>query len=156
MQFGIVGVPPHKATAPSCGALSGTGAGNTWARYRDAHRRLPRDARPHRYPQQRDRLSSCAKVPQRHGCVYDDVDAIAAAAAYLHDLGAGPHLDDRAWRAAQRYNGAAGYADAVLARARAWEAQAADDLTLTDPITVPERASAPTASPARPRTRPPR
>ena len=85
----------------------------------------------------RDHLPACANVPRHDGCVYDDVDAIAAAAAYLHDLGAGPELDDRAWRAAQRYNGAAAYADAVLARARAWEAQLADDLTLTDPATVP-------------------
>jgi hypothetical protein len=137
MQFGIVGVPPYNATAPSCGALTGTGAGNTWARYRDAFRRLPQNARPARYPQMRDRLASCANVPNQHGCVYDDVDAIVAAAAYLHDLGAGPQLDDRAWHAARRYNGAAAYADAVLARARAWEAQLADDLTLTDPITIP-------------------
>ena len=36
MQFGIVGVPPYRATAPDCGALTGTGADNTWARYRDA------------------------------------------------------------------------------------------------------------------------
>ena len=137
MQFGIVGVPPYNATAPSCGALSGTGAGNAWARYRDASRRLPEGTRPARYPQMRDRLASCANVPKYDGCVYDDVDAIAAAAAYLHDLGAGPELDDRAWHAARRYNGAAAYADAVLARARAWEAQLADDLTLTDPITIP-------------------
>ncbi|HEX8086577.1 MAG TPA: hypothetical protein VF529_19980 [Solirubrobacteraceae bacterium] len=137
MQFGIVGVSPYNATAPTCGALTGTGAGNTWLRYRDAFRRLPKHARPKRYPQMRDRLESCANVPKNHGCIYDDVDAIAAAAAYLHDLGAGPELDDLAWRAAQRYNGAAAYADAVLARARAWEAQLADDLTLTDPITVP-------------------
>ena len=137
MQFGIVGVPPYNANAPSCGALTGTGAGNSWLRYRDAFRRLPNNARPSHYPQMRERLVSCGRVPPSHGCVYDDIDAIAAAAAYLHDLGAGPELDDRAWRAAQRYNGSAAYADAVLARARAWEAQVADDLTLTDPITVP-------------------
>jgi hypothetical protein len=137
MQFGIVGVPPYNATAPNCGALTGTGAGNGWLRYRDAFRRLPKKARPRRYPQMRSRLVSCKKVPPSQGCVYDDVDAIAGAAAYLHDLGAGPDLDDRAWRAAQRYNGSAAYADAVLARARAWEAQAGDDLTLSDPITVP-------------------
>lgn len=137
MQFGIVGVAPYNATAPSCGALTGTGAGATWARYRDAHRRLPSTARPRRYPQMRSRLPDCSRVPANQGCVYDDVDAIAAAAAYLHDLGARRELDARAGRAAQRYNGAAVYADAVLARARLWQAQLADDLTLTDPATVP-------------------
>jgi hypothetical protein len=137
MQFGIVDVSPYNGTAPSCGALTGTGAGNTWLRYRDAFRRLPKNVRPRRYPQMRARLPSCAKVPKRHGCVYDDVDAIAAAAAYLHDLGAGRRLDDRAWHAARRYNGAAAYADAVLARARAWEAELANDLTLTEPATTP-------------------
>ena len=136
MQFGIVGVAPYNATAPGCGALTGTGAGDTWAQYRDAFRRLPQDARPDRYPQMRHRLPSCAAIPPNQGCVYDDVDAIAAAAAYLHDLGAGPELDERAWNAARRYNGAAAYADAVLARARAWEAELADDLALTDPITI--------------------
>jgi hypothetical protein len=136
MQFGVVGVQPYRGTAPSCGALTGGGAGATWRAYRDAHRRLPRTARPARYPQMRDRLPACRSVAA-HGCVYDDVDAIAAAASYLRRLGAGPALDGRAWRAAQRYNGAAAYADAVLARARAWEAEALDDLTLTDPLTIP-------------------
>jgi hypothetical protein len=137
MQFGIVGVAPYRGTAPSCGALTGTGAGNIWRRYRDAHRRLPRRARPNDYPQMRSQLRGCARVPARHGCVYDDVDAIAAAAAYLHDLGAGPVLDRRAWRAAQRYNGAAAYADAVMSSARRWEAMAVDDFALTDAPTVP-------------------
>ena len=130
MQFGIVGVPPYRATAPSCGALTGTGAGNAWARYRNAFRRID-VARANSKPR------SCARVPENEGCVYDDVDAVSAGASYLHDLGAGPALDDRAWRAAQRYNGAAAYADAVLARARAWEATAADDLTLTEPPLTP-------------------
>lgn len=131
MQFGVVGVEPYNATAPSCGALTGTGAGGIWRRYRTAHTRLQDGTRPTRSP------PACAPIADGHGCVYDDRDAIAAAAAYLRDLGAGPQLDERAWRAAQRYNGAAVYADAVLARARAWEAQAADDLTLTDPTTIP-------------------
>lgn len=98
--------PGNRATAPSCGALTGTGAGNAWARYRNAHRRVA-VARPDSKP------TSCARVPADQGCLYDEVDAISAAASYLHDLGAGPSLDDRAWRAAQRYNGAAAYADAV-------------------------------------------
>lgn len=137
MQFGIVGVDPYRGTAPSCGALTGSGAGATWRAYRGAHRRLPASVRPSRYPQMRRRLPACRDVAASHGCVYDDVDAIAAAAGYLSDLGAGPDLDRRAWRAAQRYNGAAAYADAVLARARAWNSQALGDLTLTDPLTAP-------------------
>ena len=136
MQFGIVAVEPYGGTAPSCGSLTGSGAGATWRAYRDAHRRLPDRARPSRYPQMRSRLPGCRGVAPSHGCVYDDVDSIAAAAAYLHDLGARRALDDRAWRAAQHYNGAAAYADAVLARARAWNAGALDDLTLAEPLTT--------------------
>ena len=137
MQFGIVGVEPYAATAPSCGGLTGTGAGATWRAVRDAQRRLPAYARPDRYPQMRSRLAGCARVSAREGCVYDDVDAIAAAARYLHALGARGALDERAWQAARRYNGAAAYADAVLARARAWETDALDDFTLTEPALVP-------------------
>jgi len=134
MQFGIVGVSPYRASAPACGALTGSGAGGAWARYRRAARRL-RQARPVYYPLMRERLAGCAAVPATDGCVYDDVDAIAAAAAFLRDLGAGAALDDRAWQAARRYNGAAAYADAVLARARAWRAQALDDMALLDAAT---------------------
>ena len=132
MQFGIVGVPPYRATAPDCGALTGTGAGNTWARYRDARDNV--DFPP---GTNEDRPPACREVPPKHGCVYADADAIAAAAAYLHDLGAGPELDDRAWRAAQRYNGAAAYADAVLARARAWEAELNNGANLAAAPTTP-------------------
>jgi hypothetical protein len=135
MQFGVVAVAPYGGTAPRCGALTGSGAGNTWSRYRDAHRRL--EARPRSYPLRREDLPACTRVAPDDGCVYDDVDAIAAAAAYLHDLGAGPGLDGHAWQAARRYNGAAAYADAVLARARGWEALLADDLTLNDAPLVP-------------------
>lgn len=131
MQFGVVGVAPYGGTAPDCGALTGSGAGGTWGRYKRAHARLARADRPSASP------PACAPVKAPDGCVYDDYDAIAAGAAYLSDLGARAELDERAWRAAQRYNGAAAYADAVLARARAWEALATDDLTLTTPATTP-------------------
>ena len=63
-----------------------------------------------------------------HGCVYDDVDALAAAASYLHDLGAGPELDQRAWNAARAYNGAGVYADVVLAWAHQYDQQATSAL----------------------------
>lgn len=121
MQFGIVGVAPYHATAPDCGALTGTGAGNTWAHYAAAIRRLAADDRPTGYPLQRDHLAACKGVPRSTGCVYDDLDAITAAAAYLHDLGARTQLDQRAWQAARRYNGAPAYADTVLDRARGWQ-----------------------------------
>ncbi len=134
MQFGIVGVTPYNGTAPSCGALTGTGASGTWRAFRDAHRRLPAGARPARYPLMRTRLAGCRGVGEGTGCVYDDVDAIAAAAQYLHQLSARDELDRRAWEAARRYNGAAAYADAVLARARAWDA---DDVARADAPSVP-------------------
>jgi hypothetical protein len=130
MQFGIVGVSPYNGAAPDCGALTGTGAGGTWARYRNAVDRLDGSPTTSRRP-------SCARVRETDGCVYDDRDAIAAAAAYLHDLGARDELDERAWKAARSYNGAAVYADAVLTRARQWQAEHLDDLTLTDPQTTP-------------------
>jgi hypothetical protein len=129
MQFGIVDVAPYQATAPDCGALTGTGAGGVWATYRDARDRLPADLRT-----TVDRPPACRAVPATTGCVYADTDAVAAAASYLHDLGAGPELDDAAWQAARRYNGAPAYADAVMARACAWE---------TRPTTIP--TDAPTA-----------
>ena len=138
MQFGIVGVPPYRATAPSCGALTGTGAGGSWARYADAARRLPEGVRDASYPLSR-LLPSCAAVPPKVGCVYADADAIAAAAAYLHDLGARDELDGRAWEAARRYNGTAAYADLVLQRARIWQAQARHDL---DRLEAPSIAGA--------------
>jgi hypothetical protein len=117
MQFGIVGVEPYGATAPNCGALTGTGAGDTWRTYRDAVAQLDLAHLPSEH------LASCDDVAPPHGCVYRDADAIAAAASYLHDLGAGSDLDDHAWQAARAYNGAPAYADAVMARARAWATQ---------------------------------
>jgi hypothetical protein len=113
-QFGIVGVAPYRATVSACPGSPSVGAGGTWARYRDASRGL---ARPASYPQMAATLPGCRDVAP-HGCVYDDVDAIAAAAAYLHDLGAGRALDVRAWNAARAYNGAPAYADLVMEWAR--------------------------------------
>jgi hypothetical protein len=59
-----------------------------------------------------------------HPSIYDDFDAIMAAAWLLSSDGAGPALDDSAWWAAYDYygHGAAGvtYADQVLARAISW------------------------------------
>ena len=71
------------------------GAGGTWAAYRHAHRkaRLPR---PAAYP---------LRFEQPHPNVYDSYDAIYAAAAYLHALGAGPNIDQRTFQALLSYTG---------------------------------------------------
>jgi hypothetical protein len=83
----------------------------TWSRYRDAGVRA---RRPARYPH----------PTTRHPSVYDDYDAIMAAAALLRDSGAGRRLDASAWRAAYDYYGhdltGVSYANEVLARAIGW------------------------------------
>ncbi len=132
MQFGVVHLAPYNATAPACGALTGTGAGATWNKYKNAHDQLDLSADD---SANLDRPQSCDPVPAHVGCVYADLDAIAGAAEYLHDLGAGPALDDAAWHAAKSYNGGAEYADAVMARARVWESEAQDDVVPVDPTT---------------------
>lgn len=87
------------------------GIGSTWARYKNAGAAAKR---PATYPHQ----------TARHPSVYDDYDAIMAAAALLRDNGAGANLDASAWRAAYDYYGhdATGvdYADEVVARAIGW------------------------------------
>jgi hypothetical protein len=87
------------------------GTGSTWARYKNAGAAA---ARPASYPHE----------TLKHPSVYDDYDAIMAAAALLRDSGAGPNLDASAWRAAYDYYGhdATGvdYADEVVARAIGW------------------------------------
>lgn len=87
------------------------GSVSTWSRYRDAGARAQR---PASYPHQ----------TVRHPSVYDDFDAIMAAAALLRDAGAGRNLDASAWRAAYDYYGhdltGVSYANEVLARAIGW------------------------------------
>jgi hypothetical protein len=87
------------------------GTGSTWARYKDSGAAA---RRPASYPHQ----------TRKHPSVYDDFDAIMAAAALLRDNGAGANLDATAWRAAYDYYGhdATGvdYADEVVARAIGW------------------------------------
>jgi hypothetical protein len=60
----------------------------------------------------------------RHPSIYDDYDAIMAAAWLLYSDGAGAALDDSAWWAAYDYYGhdayGVQYADEVLARAIGW------------------------------------
>jgi hypothetical protein len=96
------------------------GSGGTWAAYRHASRRA-RLARPASYP---------GRVAAPHPSVYDSYDAIYAAAAYFHALGAGPRLDDRTYRALLSYAGtppaSIPYARHDLERARELERLAAE------------------------------
>src|SRR3954452_22618264 len=84
---------------------------STWARYKDAGAAA---TRPANYPHK----------TARHPSIYDDFDAIMAAAKLLRDSGAGRTLDASAWRAAYDYYGhdltGVSYANEVLARAIGW------------------------------------
>jgi hypothetical protein len=71
------------------------GSGGTWAAYRTAYRRA-RLARPASY---------AGRIASPHPSVYDSYDAIYAAAAYFHALGAGPQLDSRTYQALLSYTG---------------------------------------------------
>jgi hypothetical protein len=86
-------------------------SGSTWERYKGS---FARGARPASYPHQ----------TAKHPSIYDDYDAIMAAAALLRDSGAGKDLDASAWRAAYDYYGhdqtGVAYANDVLARAIGW------------------------------------
>ncbi len=85
---------------------------STWKLYRQAFRT---GERPKRYPHR----------TSFHPSVYDDFDAIMAAASLLGDSGASGSLDGGAWLAAYGYYGhdlfGVTYANQVLARAIAWE-----------------------------------
>jgi hypothetical protein len=87
------------------------GSDSTWALVSDSYRY---GARPASY----DHMTA------RHPSIYDDFDAIMAAAHLLSADGAGTALDGTAWNAAYDYYGhdATGvtYADQVLARAIGW------------------------------------
>jgi hypothetical protein len=90
------------------------GVGSTWERYEDSHRR---GRRPASYPH----------ATTTHPSVYDDFDAIMAAAGLLANQGAGIALDGTAWQAAYDYYGhdldGIAYADEVVARAIGWSQQ---------------------------------
>jgi hypothetical protein len=84
---------------------------STWKRYKAS---FARGTRPASYPHK----------TAKHPSIYDDYDAIMAAAALLRDSGAGKDLDASAWRAAYDYYGhdqtGVSYASEVLARAIGW------------------------------------
>ena len=85
---------------------------STWKLYRQAFRE---GRRPNRYPHR----------TRHHPSIYDDFDAIMAAAWLLSDSGAGRSLGGAAWWAAYSYYGhdlfGVTYASQVLARAVAWQ-----------------------------------
>jgi hypothetical protein len=100
---------------------------STWDRFAEAFRAAPRpDAYPH--------------VAQRHPSVYDDFDAMMAAARLLSHAGATRALDGGAWQAAYDYYGhdafGVSYADVVLARARNWAANGFSALSEPSPEAV--------------------
>jgi hypothetical protein len=94
------------------------GEGATWGAYRHAYRRA-RLPRPAAYP---------LRIERPHPNVYDSYDAIYAAALYFHELGAGPRLDARTFRALVSYKGSPPasipYARRDFERARELEALA--------------------------------
>jgi hypothetical protein len=89
----------------------GPGTPSTWEMVADSYRYAPR-------PTHYDHRTA------RHPSIYDDFDAIMAAAHLLSLDGAGYKLDDSAWWAAYDYYGhdsfGVTYADQVLARAIGW------------------------------------
>ena len=72
--------------------------------------------------------------------MYDDFDAMMAAARLLAHSGATRSLDGRAWQAAYDYYGhdafGVSYADVVLARARNWAANGFAALSEPSPAAV--------------------
>ena len=95
MQFNVTNGPP-----------------STWTTYRQAFRA---GDRPDHYPHR----------TRKHPSIYDDFDAIMAAASLLSANGAGPGLDSLAWTAAYDYYGhdlfGITYASQILARAVGWQ-----------------------------------
>ncbi len=87
------------------------GSGSTWSLVSDSYRYGPR-------PAAYDHMTA------QHPSIYDDFDAIMAAAHLLSADGAGYRLDGSAWSAAYDYYGhdptGVTYADQVLARAISW------------------------------------
>src|SRR3954463_139287 len=97
----------------------------TWERYADGFHSAPR---PASYPH----------PTTTHPSVYDDFDAIMAAARLLSARGAGARLDGSAWVAAYDYYGhdltGVAYADEVLARAIGWSQRGFTINQQVDPV----------------------
>ena len=103
-----------------------------WQRFGHAFERAPR---PESYPH----------ATAKHPSVYDDFDAVMAAASLLHANGATEALDGTAWRAAYSYYGydadGIDYANQVLARAVTWSRTGFDPQTAPDAALVAEYES---------------
>jgi hypothetical protein len=103
------------------------GKTSTWDRFAHAFRAA---TRPAAYPH----------VARRHPSVYDDFDAMMAAARLLSHSGATRALDGRAWQAAYDYYGhdafGVSYADVVVARARNWASRGFSALSEPSPAEV--------------------
>jgi hypothetical protein len=103
------------------------GRTTTWDRFSHAFRAAQR---PAGYPH----------VARRHPSVYDDFDAMMAAARLLKHSGATRALDGRAWQAAYDYYGhdafGVSYADVVVARARNWATNGFSALSEPSPDAV--------------------
>jgi hypothetical protein len=103
------------------------GRTSTWDRFASAFRAAQR---PPVYPH----------VVGRHPSVYDDFDAMMAAARLLKHSGATRSLDGRAWQAAYDYYGhdafGVSYADVVIARARNWASHGFSALNEPSPAAV--------------------
>jgi hypothetical protein len=103
------------------------GKTSTWDRFAGAFRAAKR---PPVYPH----------VARRHPSVYDDFDAMMAAARLLKHSGASRALDGRAWQAAYDYYGhdafGVSYADVVVARARNWARHGFSALNEPSPAAV--------------------
>jgi hypothetical protein len=86
---------PSAFTPNSAGAIGAMQfLPSTWAGFRNAYQPIAAQ-RPAHYPHM------CAP----HGCITDDYDSIAAAADYLHQLGADGSLDQRTLNALISYKG---------------------------------------------------
>src|SRR3954452_1078667 len=97
----------------------------TWQRYADAFQKA---SRPASYPH----------PTSTHPSVYDDFDAIMAAARLLSNRGAGARLDGSAWLGAYDYYGhdltGVAYADEVMARAIGWSQRGFSINQPVDPV----------------------
>jgi hypothetical protein len=100
---------------------------STWDRFARAYRAA---RRPVAYPH----------ASAHHPSVYDDFDAMMAAARLLASSGADHALDGRAWQAAYDYYGhdafGVSYADVVVARARNWAGNGFSALSEPSPAAV--------------------
>jgi hypothetical protein len=133
MQFSIIDADKHIDLVRS-----------TWGSHKGAYAAIAQQ-RPAIYALQAELLPSCPRGV--HPCVYDDFDAIAAAADYLRHSNAGADLGPALHAALAQYGGnprsvqAQMYADVVLARAQGWAAYVQSH-SMATPAPVPPAGAA--------------